>query len=149
MLDISRLATGGIDLILTDLGLPDSQGLASFRELHQAAPDLAIIVLTASDDQEMAVAAADLPNEGVPRRQELGNLHSKLFAPPSDKRLVRGRFDQSQDTESPSLPASMATISRLMSVGLTPLMRLACPNVTGLIAESFNALSRLSPGMER
>jgi diguanylate cyclase (GGDEF)-like protein len=54
---IARLATGGIDLVMTDLGLPDSQGLATFRKLHQAAPDLAIIVLTGNDDQEMAVAA--------------------------------------------------------------------------------------------
>jgi len=54
---LARLATGGIDLVLADLGLPDSQGLATFRTLRQAAPDLAIIVLTVSDDQEMAVAA--------------------------------------------------------------------------------------------
>jgi len=54
---LARLATGGIDLVLTDLGLPDSQGLATFRELRQAAPDLAIIVVTVSDDEEMAVAA--------------------------------------------------------------------------------------------
>ena len=54
---LARLATGGIDLVMTDLGLPDSQGLATFRELRQAAPDLAIIVVTVSDDEEMAVAA--------------------------------------------------------------------------------------------
>ncbi|MEI6126197.1 MAG: response regulator, partial [Pseudomonadota bacterium] len=40
---LDRLASGGIDLIISDLGLPDSQGLATFRKLHQAAPDLAII----------------------------------------------------------------------------------------------------------
>jgi light-regulated signal transduction histidine kinase (bacteriophytochrome) len=54
---IARIAAGGIDLVMTDLGLPDSQGLATFRKLRQAAPDLAIIVLTGNDDQEMAVAA--------------------------------------------------------------------------------------------
>jgi diguanylate cyclase (GGDEF)-like protein len=54
---LARLATGGIDVVLTDLGLPDSQGLATFRRLRRAAPDLAIIVLTVNDDQEMAVAA--------------------------------------------------------------------------------------------
>ena len=54
---LARLATGGIDLVLADLGLPDSQGLATFRKLRQAAPDLAIIVLTGNDDQEMAIAA--------------------------------------------------------------------------------------------
>jgi CheY-like chemotaxis protein len=54
---IERLAAGGIDIALTDLGLPDSQGLATFRTLREAAPNLAIIVLTGNDDQELAVAA--------------------------------------------------------------------------------------------
>jgi len=54
---LARLATGGIDFVMADLGLPDSQGLATFRKLRQAAPDLPIIVLTGNDDQEMAVAA--------------------------------------------------------------------------------------------
>jgi two-component system CheB/CheR fusion protein len=54
---LARLGTGGIDLIMTDLGLPDSQGLETFRKLRQAAPDLAIIVATVSDDEDMAVAA--------------------------------------------------------------------------------------------
>jgi PleD family two-component response regulator len=54
---LARLATGGIDLILTDLGLPDSQGIETFRKLRQAAPDLALIVVTVSDNEDMAVAA--------------------------------------------------------------------------------------------
>jgi DNA-binding NarL/FixJ family response regulator len=54
---LSRISAGGIDLVMTDLGLPDSQGLATFRKLRQAAPDLMIIVLTINDDQEMAIAA--------------------------------------------------------------------------------------------
>ena len=30
---LARLATGGIDLVIADLGLPDSQGLATFQKL--------------------------------------------------------------------------------------------------------------------
>ncbi len=54
---LARLANGGIDLALIDLGLPDSQGLDTFRKLRQAAPDVAMIVLTGNDDQESALAA--------------------------------------------------------------------------------------------
>jgi len=72
---LARLATGGIDLIMTDLGLPDSQGLATFRKLRQAAPDLAIIVLTVSDDQEMAVAAVrEGAQDFLVKGQVSGNL---------------------------------------------------------------------------
>jgi len=52
---LARLADGGIDLVIADLGLPDSQGVATFRALRQTAPEVAIIVLTRQGDQEMAL----------------------------------------------------------------------------------------------
>ena len=54
---LPRLQGAGIDLVLLDLGLPDSQGLATLRQLHQAAPDVPVIVLTGNDDRELGVAA--------------------------------------------------------------------------------------------
>lgn len=40
------------DLVLLDLGLPDSQGLATFASLHAAAPSVPVLVLTASRAEE-------------------------------------------------------------------------------------------------
>ena len=54
---IARIRTDVIDVALVDLGLPDSQGLDTFRVLHAQAPGLAVILLTGSDDQEIAVEA--------------------------------------------------------------------------------------------
>jgi two-component system sensor histidine kinase UhpB len=54
------LARGGIDLILLDLNLPDSQGLATFERFHRAAPQVAIVIMTGVDDPTLgqhAVAA--------------------------------------------------------------------------------------------
>jgi serine phosphatase RsbU (regulator of sigma subunit) len=45
------------DCILVDLGLPDTQGLASLRSLRQVAPDVAHVVLTGLDDVRQGVAA--------------------------------------------------------------------------------------------
>ncbi len=56
-LAFARLERKGIDLVLLDLGLPDSQGLQTFHQLRQAVPRVPIIVLSGGDDQEMAVAA--------------------------------------------------------------------------------------------
>ena len=53
----ARLADGAFDLVLLDLGLPDSQGLPTFHALKEAAPGIPIIVLTGNDDEEVAVAA--------------------------------------------------------------------------------------------
>ncbi|MGA2853443.1 MAG: response regulator, partial [Verrucomicrobiota bacterium] len=54
---LTRLERKGIDLVILDLGLPDSQGMATFRTLRQAAPGIPVIVLTGNDDQDLAIAA--------------------------------------------------------------------------------------------
>ncbi len=46
-----------IDLVLLDLGLPDSFGIDTVRTMHEAAPDVPIVVLTALSDEEMAIEA--------------------------------------------------------------------------------------------
>jgi PAS domain S-box-containing protein len=45
------------DVILLDLSLPDSQGIASFLNLHNRYPNIPIIILTGLDDQELAISA--------------------------------------------------------------------------------------------
>ena len=50
-------SAGAFDAVLLDLGLPDSSGLETFRRLHSAAGDTPIVVLTASDDDGLAVGA--------------------------------------------------------------------------------------------
>ena len=45
------------DVILTDLGLPDSQGFETFCKVHDRAPDTPIIVLTGLVDEEFAINA--------------------------------------------------------------------------------------------
>ncbi len=52
---IARLESGAApDVILLDLGLPDSQGLETFRRLHRHFAHLPIIVLTGPDDTNVA-----------------------------------------------------------------------------------------------
>jgi diguanylate cyclase (GGDEF)-like protein/PAS domain S-box-containing protein len=50
-----RLAQGGIDLVLLDLSLPDSQGMDTFRSIRALAPQLPIVILTGLFDQEVAL----------------------------------------------------------------------------------------------
>jgi PAS domain S-box-containing protein len=54
---LARLEAGGIDLVLLDLGLPDSQGLDTLRKTRDAAPNVPVIVLTGNDDQAIGLAA--------------------------------------------------------------------------------------------
>lgn len=52
---LERLSRGGIDVVLLDLSLPDSSGVATFERLYAFAPDVPVIVLTDVDDEEVAV----------------------------------------------------------------------------------------------
>lgn len=54
---LASLRKGGFDAVLTDLGLVDSQGLATFRALRAAYPDAPIVVLSGLDDESVALQA--------------------------------------------------------------------------------------------
>ena len=52
-----RLGQGkpDIDVILLDLGLPDSAGFETFNGIHQQAPKIPIVVLSGLEDEELAM----------------------------------------------------------------------------------------------
>jgi len=51
------LAGEAYDAVLLDLGLPDSQGLETFRRVHAGIPQIPIIILTGLDDEKVALEA--------------------------------------------------------------------------------------------
>jgi PAS domain S-box-containing protein len=51
---VNHLATNGVDIILLDLGLPDTEGLGAVRRAREAAPRIPLIVLTGCDDESLA-----------------------------------------------------------------------------------------------
>jgi signal transduction histidine kinase len=54
---LARLAEGGIDVLLLDLTLPDSQGLAALNLIKAVAPAVPVVVLSGSDDEQFSVEA--------------------------------------------------------------------------------------------
>ena len=54
---LKYLAEGGADIVLLDLVLPDSEGLDTLIKVRTRAPRVPIVVLTASDDEALAVQA--------------------------------------------------------------------------------------------
>src|SRR5580693_1490969 len=54
---VIRLAKGGVDIVLLDLGLPDAYGLQSVQQARAAAPGIPLIVLTGMDDEALAAEA--------------------------------------------------------------------------------------------
>jgi DNA-binding response OmpR family regulator len=80
---VRHLGVAGIDLILLDLTLPDSQGLDTFRTVHAHAPSVPIVVLSGNDDEELAVQAVREGAQDYLTKGDLGReslLHAVRFA---------------------------------------------------------------------
>ena len=88
---LRRLGRNGIGIILLDLSLPDSQGLATFTQLHAAAPGLPIIVLSGLNDTTVAVRAV---HEGAQDFLIKGQVDGQLLA-----RAMRYAIERKRLTE--------------------------------------------------
>ena len=75
---IKYLGSKEIDIIILDIGLPDSEELEALRGFCELNPDMPVIVLTGRDDQELAISAIqegardyivkqNFPNKSLPR----------------------------------------------------------------------------------
>jgi Flp pilus assembly CpaE family ATPase len=52
---LNRLAEGNVDVILLDLGLPDSTGVPTFTALGEHAKDIPVIILSGGDSESLAL----------------------------------------------------------------------------------------------
>ncbi|MFZ5802452.1 MAG: response regulator transcription factor [Candidatus Omnitrophota bacterium] len=56
---LSRLAASSYDVIVLDLGLPDSSGFSTFEQVKARAGKVPIVVLTGLDDEAVGVRAVE------------------------------------------------------------------------------------------
>jgi Flp pilus assembly CpaE family ATPase len=110
---LHRLDLGGIDLILADLGLPDSDGLDTFDELRKKAPELPIIVLSAGDNEALALQTIQF---GAQDYLVKSTCTADLLTRALRHALVRHRARTSQTrAEAQDAPARMAKIIGVVS----------------------------------
>ena len=55
---LEQLSNGGVDIVLIDLGLPDSSGPSGLASVREAAPEVPVLVLTGDTREETEFAAA-------------------------------------------------------------------------------------------
>jgi len=97
---LARLAKQEFDVVLLDLGLPDSQGPDTLIRLHRHQPDVPVVVFTGLDDEAVGIRAMQLgaqdylvkghfqsPLLGRSLRYAMERHHSALALRKSEARL--------------------------------------------------------------
>jgi PAS domain S-box-containing protein len=88
---LEQLSIVGYDVMLLDLGLPDSEGVAPVAELCERYPSLAIVVMTALEDTDAAIdAVASGAQEFLPK----GKVRPDELARVLRHAILRRRMDQ-------------------------------------------------------
>ena len=88
---LEHLVKGEIDVVLLDLGLPDSQGLDTLRKVRAQAPAVPIVVATGLDDETLAVQAV---RQGAQDYLVKGDIDSKTLW-----RVIRYAVERKQAEE--------------------------------------------------
>jgi len=71
----ARLDQGGIDVVLLDLGLPDSEGFDTVLRFRRSFPALPVVVLTGIDDEDIGLQAVECgAQDYVPKGMIVGQL---------------------------------------------------------------------------
>lgn len=74
---LEQLSFGGIQVVLLDLLLPDSSGLDTFRAVHSHAPNIPVVVLTATGNPSDGLVAL---SEGAQDYVIKGDFDGRLLA---------------------------------------------------------------------
>ena len=88
---LERLARGGIEVLLLDLSLPESQGLDTFLRVRAHAPGVPVVVLTGSDDEELGNRAVQ---SGAQDYLTKGQVDSHLLGRALRYAIERGRIEE-------------------------------------------------------
>jgi two-component system cell cycle response regulator len=67
---LERLSTGGVDAVILDPDLPDSQGIVTFERMHAFAPNVPVIVMTSEGEDDLAVRAVQGGAQDCMREEE-------------------------------------------------------------------------------
>src|ERR1043165_6870902 len=74
---LARISRTGVDVVLLDLGLPDSQGLETFSRVQAHLPNDPIVVISGLDDQSVAL---DAVRAGAQDYLVKGRIEGQLLA---------------------------------------------------------------------
>jgi two-component system, NtrC family, nitrogen regulation response regulator GlnG len=150
----AALANGHFDLMLTDVVLKDSDGLATLKEVMAATPDMPVIIMSAQNTLETAVRASEINAfEYFPKPFDLNDLVLAVKQGIDKRRSVpSGDADTLSEANLPMIGRSAAMqdvyrmVARLLRNDLSVLISGESGTGKELVAEAIHTLGHRKTG---
>lgn len=108
---LNYLKQENFDVILLDLGLPDSNGVETFVALHTQKPNIPILVLTGTDDEQLGTKALQ---EGAQDYLVKNQLQASLLGHSIRYAIERNKINAELDLRAKKLAESEAQIRKII-----------------------------------
>ena len=139
---VGRLKAGGVDAIIADLSLPDSQGIETFDTLFAVAQHTPILILSAADDEPLTTTSVQHGAQGYLTRS---NLESTLVPLSLHTLIQRKAVEESFFLEKARAEITLNSISDAVigtdMAGNIDYLNIAAENMTGWSREEARGRS--------
>lgn len=99
-LAVERIAEGGLDVVVVDLGLPDSHGIDTFDAVRAADAFLPAVVMTSTDCEDLATEAVRRgAQDYIVKRHHSGPTISRALRYAVERKRLEEQLRQSQKME--------------------------------------------------
>ena len=150
----AALANGHFDLMLTDVVLKDSDGLATLKEIMSASPDMPVIIMSAQNTLETAVRASEINAfEYFPKPFDLNDLVlavkqgiDKRRSVPSESLDALAEANLPMIGRSPAMQDVYRMVARLLRNDLSVLISGESGTGKELVAEAIHTLGHRKTG---
>lgn len=89
---LDELQRGSFDLVLLDLGLPESRGMETFSRFYTAAPTQPVVVLTSLDDGQSALDAVKAGAEDFLPKDNMANALCRTIRHAIERSRLSGKL---------------------------------------------------------
>lgn len=135
---IAALGRGAFDVVLLDLGLPDSQGLDTFREVRRVGGGIPVVVMTGLDDHHVALQAV---REGAQDYLVKGKVDAALVARSVRYAVERHRLGSAlRASETRLRTVTDQNLDAILVVDQSGIVRFANPAAEGVFRQRQDEL---------